>query len=579
MVLSPSKKKGASPSKRISESLASETSSLLPSKNETFDSNEDEAEFLPQSLQKDRQLVVSPSLSDILNKERVSVNQFYFPSVNPTVQAYYRFTVTPSTPFAALHTRPLDGPMSANQQSPDGGNVQPSTVSGLLRRSAVLPSHGTDPSGKWILVSVGARSGWAKKSSFTPVSNEEEEEKLLNPSSVSTEDSKHSAYFTLAKKFRAKEGWMGNQVFLLDGKVMLGSDAPLFFFTNIMIVFALIVYYGMIQPRLYHVEAIDHDPNTSTYFKWTTHSLIFVSTLVSAILTFVLLWISAMTDPGILPAISCPIKAPIPTKRKENGNEDGEEQVPVQIGGPLGFRYCSTCNIFRPPRAKHCNSCNVCVSVFDHHCPWVGNCIGSRNHRYFFGFLICVTFLTVVVTFSCFRMFYETYRDYDKGELDTGGDSLNRHEDKVSFLLFQVIRSEPSAVILSIFTLLCAWSLASLTCFHGLIITIGQTTNEKVRGVYDAQENPANKGIIKNWYGALCSEIPESRIPRDFSEYIDCERGRTERESALIDSQDHMNARPDKKSGAISESVYNSVQAAEAVAAAVKAKNGIVYEK
>jgi hypothetical protein len=288
---------------------------------------------------------------------RPTANEFYFQFTNPTVQTYYRFTVTPLTPFAVLHTRPLDGPMAlaaANQNgmtensSGNGQTQKKDNVTGLLRRSAVLPSHGTDPSGRWILVSVGGRSGWARKRDFTGINGSMSNN--ANNDNMVTLPAPNQTGFTQVDTFHANEGWMGNHVFLFKGKLMLGSDAPLFFVTNLMIYVSLIIYFFVILPHLYHHEKLHHDD--ITVLKWTTHSITVYVALLLSVGVFYTLWKCATSDPGILPAMSSPVKAPIPC--------DG-----TPIGGPLGYRYCSTCNIFRPPRSKHCNSCNVCVSKFD----------------------------------------------------------------------------------------------------------------------------------------------------------------------------------------------------------------------
>ena len=48
------------------------------------------------------------------------------------------------------------------------------------------------------------------------------------------------------------------------------------------------------------------------------------------------------------------------------------------------IRTCARCNRVKPDRCHHCRLCDQCVLKMDHHCPWVANCVGFFNYKYFF---------------------------------------------------------------------------------------------------------------------------------------------------------------------------------------------------
>lgn len=70
-----------------------------------------------------------------------------------------------------------------------------------------------------------------------------------------------------------------------------------------------------------------------------------------------------------------------------------------------GAIICKHCVQPKPQRAHHCSICDSCFLKMDHHCPWMNNCIGHFNHRYFVSFCVFMWLGTVYVSTSSFDLF------------------------------------------------------------------------------------------------------------------------------------------------------------------------------
>ncbi|XP_075464027.1 palmitoyltransferase ZDHHC3-like isoform X3 [Ascaphus truei] len=86
---------------------------------------------------------------------------------------------------------------------------------------------------------------------------------------------------------------------------------------------------------------------------------------------------AVFSDPGTVPlpetAIDFSDLRSNTPRKNDRGNED--------------WTVCNRCETYRPPRAHHCRICHRCIRRMDHHCPWINNCVGELNQKYFIQFL------------------------------------------------------------------------------------------------------------------------------------------------------------------------------------------------
>ncbi|CAG09851.1 unnamed protein product [Tetraodon nigroviridis] len=192
----------------------------------------------------------------------------------------------------------------------------------------------------------------------------------------------------ITRKVRKWEKLPGKNTFCCDGRVMMARQKGVFYLTLFLIVGTCSLFFAFECPYL----AVHLSPAIPVFA-----ALLFLFVMAMLLRT-------SFSDPGVLPR-ALPEEASFIEMEIEAANVNvpaGQRPPPrirnVQINNQIvKLKYCYTCKIFRPPRASHCSICDNCVDRFDHHCPWVGNCVGKRNYRYFYLFTMSLSMLTIYI--------------------------------------------------------------------------------------------------------------------------------------------------------------------------------------
>mmetsp|Transcript_16849 Transcript_16849/g.25340 ORF Transcript_16849/g.25340 Transcript_16849/m.25340 type:complete len:331 (-) Transcript_16849:55-1047(-) len=197
----------------------------------------------------------------------------------------------------------------------------------------------------------------------------------------------------------------------------------------------------------------------------------------------------------------------------------------------VSYKLCRHCRCVKPPRAHHDSITGKCVYEMDHFCPWMNNCIGYYNYKYFVLFMAYLFVGCVYILVVCSSWVLELTPAQRRQALYGGIDV-----DEAVILTFTVALSAALAV-----GILLGW--------HIYLILTNQTTIEfyinyenrsAARSSGILYKNPFDLGWRKNikrvfgnspWYYCL---FPSSNIPLEPMYPLQLEPGVLESENFVV---------------------------------------------